>query len=189
MVFVNAVSLVMFPLLRKTKDEKLSEIYADVRTVLMIVLLGCLIFYSPLSYLVSMWLPKYTVSLKYLALMFPIVIFNSKTSMLITTYLKSLRLEKYILYSNLLAVSFSAIATFISVYMLHSLVLTIIVIVMGIAFRSIYSERILAKHLQVKVNKDIIFEICLSSIFMYVSWNLSAIIGTCIYMMFYIYNN
>jgi O-antigen/teichoic acid export membrane protein len=186
MVFVNAVSLVMFPLLRRTKNEKLAGIYGDVRTVLMVVLLGCLVLYSPLSYIVGLWLPKYTISLKFLAIMFPIVIFNSKTSMLITTYMKSLRLEKYILYSNLIAVVFSVIATSISVYIFHDLMITIIAIVVGIAIRSVYSERILSKHLLIDVNKDIVLEIILSIIFMYTSWSLSAIAGTLIYLAFYI---
>lgn len=186
MVFVNAISLVIFPVLKTTSNTQLPKMYIQLRTVLMVVLLGCLVFYAPVASLIGLWLPKYADSLNYLALMFPMVIFNSKTAMLITTYLKSLRLEKYILITNLVSVGVSALLAYIAVFILNNQILSIIVIVVGIAVRSIYSEVIVSKRLKISVISDIFLEVALSTIFMYVSWNLSPVFSTVIYLFVYL---
>ncbi len=74
MVFINAVGLVMFPILRKTEQKNLPDIYKILRTAIMIPLLGMLIFYYPVKEILSMWLPKYADSLHYMALLFPLCI-------------------------------------------------------------------------------------------------------------------
>ena len=97
MVFINAVAMVMFPLLRRTSSDKLSGIYNTMRTCLMIPLLGMLVCYYPAKIILSAWLPQYADSLVYMALLFPMCVFESKMSMLISTYMKTLRKEKWLL--------------------------------------------------------------------------------------------
>lgn len=47
MVFISAVSIILFPTLRRTSDDKLAGMYDFMRTSIMTVLLGLLIFYYP----------------------------------------------------------------------------------------------------------------------------------------------
>lgn len=44
MVFVNAVSVVVFPMLKRMENDKLSDTYEKIRDFLMFVLLGCVCF-------------------------------------------------------------------------------------------------------------------------------------------------
>lgn len=108
MVFINSVGIVMFPILRRISTEKLELLYGSIRNVLMVPLLFLLIFYYPMKIILS-WLPQYAESLEYMALLFPMIIFESKTALLINTYLKTLRQEKKMLFINILTVAMSGI--------------------------------------------------------------------------------
>lgn len=82
MTFINAVAVIMFPLLRREEESNLPKIYVILRNTLMIFLYMMLIFYYPIKLILSTWLPQYADSLRYMALLFPICIYESKMSIL-----------------------------------------------------------------------------------------------------------
>lgn len=185
MVFINAIGIVMFPMLRRTSEQKLSKIYKTFRTSLTTILFGMLVVYYPLKLFLLVWLPQYIESLNYMALLFPICIFESKISMLINTYLKSLRKEKLLLFINVTTALLSLITTTITVFLLNNLLLTILSIVFLLAFRCIYAEILLAKILKINIKKDLFLEIILTSIFIITGWFIDGLIGLVLYLLFY----
>ncbi len=181
MLFINAIGLVMYPVLRRTREEKLSEIYTTMRDLLMVLLLGALVVYYPLKSTLSKWLPDYADSLNYMGMLFPIMVFEGKMSLLINTYLKALRMEKRILVVNVISLAVSALLTLITTVIIKDLDLAIISIVGLLAFRSIIAEVVLSKKLAIPVYKDIILEIIMSIIFISTAW----LINTPMVMVFY----
>lgn len=186
MVFIRAVSLVMFPALRRTATSKISEIYVLMRTGLMIPLLGMLIFYYPAKVILSAWLPQYADSLVYMALLFPMCVFESKMSMLIETYMKTLRKEKWLLVVNVTTVLLSVVTTLITTYWLHNLDLAVASIVFLLAFRCVFAELLLSTVLNVNVKTDIVLELALTIIFIGASWFVGGIAGLAIYAVAYL---
>lgn len=186
MVFIRAVSLVMFPALRRTATSKISEIYVLMRTGLMIPLLGMLIFYYPAKVILSAWLPQYADSLVYMALLFPMCVFESKMSMLIETYMKTLRKEKWLLLVNVTTVSLSVVITLITTYWLHNLDLAVASIVFLLAFRCVFAELLLSTVLDVNVKTDIVLELALTIVFVGASWFVGGIAGLAIYAVAYL---
>lgn len=186
MIFINAVALVMFPMLRRTDSGKLSAIYSTMRTCLMIPMLGILLFYYPLKVILSAWLPQYADSLTYMALLFPMCVFESKMSMLIETYMKTLRKEKWLLFVNTVAVSLSVVITLITTYRLHNLDLAITSIVFLLAFRCVVAELMLSTVLDIMVKTDILLELALSGIFIFASWFVGGLAGLAIYSVAYL---
>ena len=93
MVFISAVSVVLFPLLKHMEWGQLSNLYIRIRNCLSILILGAMIFYYPMKSLLSWWLPKYADSLIYMAVLFPVCLFECKVTLLVNTYLKSMRQE------------------------------------------------------------------------------------------------
>jgi len=186
MVLIRAIALVIFPMLRRTPIEKLTSIYDTMRTCLMVPLLGMLMFYYPVREVMSKWLPQYAESLKYMALLFPICVFESKTSMLIETYTKALRKEKWLLYGNIVTVCLSAIFTGTTVYFLHNLDFAVVSITLLLAFRGVFLEMKLSKILAIDVKKDIIYELLMTAIFMSSGWFLGGINGIIIYLLSYL---
>ena len=63
MLFINSVGVILFPILRRTEERKLPNIYLTMRDFLMVTLLGFLLIYFPLKVILSIWLPEYLESL------------------------------------------------------------------------------------------------------------------------------
>lgn len=174
MVFIGAVSIVIYPVLRNTPKEKLSEIYSLLRSMLMIPLLGLLMVYYPAKELLSAWLPQYADSLRYMALLFPMCIFESKMTMLINTYLKTLRRERIILAVNWIAVGLTLILTALTVYVWESLTLAVVSLTLLLGIRSMMAELALCRCLKIHGMKDMIMEFLLALIFVTVSWSVQS---------------
>lgn len=185
MTFINAVGIIMFPVLRRTNEDTLGEIYSTMRTFLMAPLLFLLIAYYPLKLILTTWLPQFTDSLVYLALLFPMCIYEGKMALLINTYLKTLRKEKLMLSINLISVLLSFVLTVIFILVFKSLNLTIFTIIVLLAFRSTVSEYFLSIILNIHVKKDIILEHSMAVIFIVTSWFLSLWIGAIVYILAY----
>lgn len=181
MVFIGAVNIVLFPLLKKTSLSRLPNVYEGFRSLLMMGILGLLVLYYPGTYLLSIWLPAYQESYVYMALLFPICVYEGKWSMLIYTYLKVLRKEKWILYINLAVVFISVLLTWVMVFLFENLMAAIGCILFLSAFRSAFSELLLSMVLRIHVIKDILFEIVLSLIFILTAWLMPAVYGITIY--------
>lgn len=189
MLFINAIGIIMFPILRKTDKNKLSTIYTIIKDFLMIILLGLLNLYYPIKTLLSAWLPRYSDSLMYMALVFPMFIYEGKMALLINTYFKTLRKEKLMLQINIVSLGLSLVVTGITTLLLKNLNLAIVSIVIVLAFRSILAEVKLSKILSISVSKDILLELSLTLIFILSGWFINSwhtvlvyIIAYCIYI-------
>jgi O-antigen/teichoic acid export membrane protein len=170
MIFINAVGIIMFPILRRTNQEKLSNIYLTMRDFLMVILLGFLIIYYPLKTVMAAWLPQYAESLLYMSLVFPMFIFEGKMALLINTYLKTLRREKLMLRINLISMLLSILMTYVTTRIFVNLDVAILNIVVLLAIRSAFAESYLAKELNIRVKKDVLFEVFLTIVFILSGW-------------------
>lgn len=186
MTFVNSVALVLFPLLRRKGKNMLAPMYYKMRTMLTIPTLGMLALYYPLKIILSIWLPKYAESLKYMAILFPMLLYESKMSMLINTYMKTLRKERILLYINIITVFLSSIITAITCVGLHDLSLSIFSIIILLAFRCTFAEILLSKYIKINVKNDILIELILTGMFIYSSWYISGIAGAILYLITYV---
>lgn len=185
MLLINAVGIIMFPVLRRTDPQKLPEIYLIVRTFLMIPLLGLLIIYFPLKVTLIAWLPEYEESLIYMALIFPMCVYEGKITLLINTYLKTLRKEKTILVVNVMSMALSIFLTLLFTVVFQNLFLAILSIVILLAFRCIVAEILLAKILNISVRKDIVLEIIMTIVFILTGWFMTWFIGVVVYSISY----
>lgn len=186
MIFINAVGIIMFPILRRTNQQKLASIYSTMRDFLMVILLGFLIIYYPLKTVMAAWLPQYAESLLYMALVFPMFIYEGKMALLINTYLKTLRREKVMLKINLISMFISLVMTYITTQIFANLDLAILNIVILLAIRSALAESYLAKELNIKVMMDIILEVLLTFIFILTGWFVNSWMTVVIYGMSYL---
>ena len=186
MVFISAISVVVFPMLKRMDEDKLGETYELIRNFLMIILLAALVFYYPAKHILTLFLPTYAESLKYMALMFPVCIFDSKISLLVNTYLKALRKEKTILIINISVVIVSMISTYFTVYIMHSLEMAVVSIVILMALQCAIAELYLSKYLGIDVISDMVMEWILVTIFILASWFIDSWISMAIYFVAFI---
>lgn len=182
---IAAISVVMFPALKRMQGERLVEVYGIIRETLMLSLSAVLIVYVPIKEILSLWLPQYTDSLKYLAILFPVCIYETRNLVLIGTYMKALRKENLILYTNLITVAVSVAVTGITVYVIGSIDIAVVSIVVLMAFKCIISEIFVKRYINIHITKDICLEIILTVIFIVSSWFLQGFTATLLYMAAY----
>lgn len=186
MIFIRAVAVVMFPTLRRINKEKLMLFYSSLRIGIMVPLLALLICYYPVRLMLEIWLPQYKESLVYMATLFPMCIFESKTSMLIEPYMKTIRMEKQLLKINLFTVGLSGGLAYLATYIVHDLQLAVFSIVFVLAFKCIVAELMLANRLNILVKKNIILEVSLVVIFIIANLFIGGWLGEILYLLVYI---
>ena len=186
LLFISAVSMVLYPILRRVENDKYDEIYKKLRNLLMVFLFGGMLFYYPFMCLVTAWLPQYIIGLQYMALLIPICCYSAKMSMLILTYMKVLRLERKILLVNIVTVIISMLSSILTCFMLKNLTIAMLSMVLNQMFRCIFAEWILSRYVQYKPNKDIVIEAIMVTIFIYCSWSIRGVTGTVLYGLAYV---
>ena len=179
MVIINSVSVVMFPLIKNVKQNDLHKLYMKIRRGAMILLFDILVFYYPMKVILTLWLPQYSESFKYVSLLLPMCIFESKSTMLVNTYLKVLRKEAALFTVNLIIVVISVIISVTTVYLIGSLDLAILSITVLLFIKSVLLECFVEKVIPISVRKDIFNELLMAIIFIASSWYVNSW-GCCI---------
>ena len=183
--FINAIGIILYPSLCNLNKKELKKYYLKLHLLIQVFVFFILSFYYPLSVFLKEWLPNYSVSLDYMAILFPLCLFECKMALLNNTYLKVLRKEKMILTINLITVLFSGLLTLFSTFLLKNLELAVISILFLIWFRCDFSEIYLSKELNTKINFDKICENILVVIFIISNSIFCGWFGFSIYIIFF----
>lgn len=162
LVFITAISVVLFPSLKRIDEDKLPQMYKNIRGILSPLLFFCMIFYFLGSWILNLWLPKYADSLVYLGVLLPIIIYSSKVSLLTNNYLKVFRKERIMLVVNLISIALGAAAFSLCAYVFDNLFAVLVSVVCVIMFNSILSEICVLRVIKVKIIKDFILEIIMT---------------------------
>lgn len=170
LIFIQQVSMVLFPALRRTGVERQKEIYHKLLSCLDLLLPAAFIAYFPMKAIVGWWLPQYGESVRYLALLLPLCLFDGKMQMLCNTYLKVLRKEKKLLQFNLCAFCMSLCLGACSGYAFHSMDCVVLSMVLSVMFRSIISELYLARQMGIDIVRTMAMEVALALAFVSAAW-------------------
>ena len=181
LTFVTAISVVLFPSLKRTDPWKLPELYKQIRNSVSPFLSFILIFYYPGCFILRKWLPAYNESLIYLGVLLPLIIFSSKESLLTNNYLKAYREEGKLLLINLISVILAVTAFSVCAYVLDSLMALIVCIVGVLAFRSIVSETVVMRITGLEDGRDYLIEIVMSVVFIVSAVAMRPAVGFAVY--------
>lgn len=182
MTFISAVSLVLYPALRRMNTARLRDIYVAIREVLIFSMLVGLILYYPVSWLLPMWLPKYKDALVYMALLFPMCVYSSKFSMLVATFMKAYRFERDLLKVNIVSLVSSVIITAINVFILRNLTMTMISIVVVLWIQSSIGELVLGRRIHLKLFHKLLPETIIVMAFMVLNSFLPSLFAMFVYI-------
>jgi O-antigen/teichoic acid export membrane protein len=181
MVFISAVSLVLYPILCRLERASLPKYFLFINRMLCALIFCMMLFYYPLVLAIKAFLPKYAPVLDYLYLLFPSVIMQSKLQLLINTYYMSLREEKSMMYANLSSV----IVFLVLAVPLFSIYPDIKVIVWAtlitFAWRCYASEIYLKGRLGIKGYKNIIEELAMAVVFIVTAGVVKGVLGMLVY--------
>lgn len=177
MVFMNAVGMVMFPLIRRTPRENIAALYMQLRKFLLLFLSVILITYFPVTAILGAWLPKYQLSLHMFALIFPMILFEGRRSLLATPYMNALRLEKLTRSANIITFIISLILALVFGAVVHQIEYMAISLVACLALRSFLLEYYLSITMGIRPVKYMIFEVFIAISFALLAYNLPLLEG------------
>lgn len=144
-VFVSQLAMVLFPALRQLRKRQLDQLFSAMRIFLGIALPAAYLLSYPIRAFVSWWLPQYSASLAYFSLLLPICVFDSKMSLLGTTFFKVLRKEGYLLFLNACSVAASLSLSLFGILFVNNATFVLLSAVLVIMVRSFTAELFLAK--------------------------------------------
>ena len=179
--FILAISVVLFPSLKRLQQEELPILYKKIRDSLSPLLFILILFYFPLSWILEIWIPNYKISLIYLALILPLIIFTSKVSLLTNNYLKVYRKEKIMLIINIITLGVCFLACLASAYLFNSLDILIYSLLFVCMMRSIVSEIVVMRIIKQNAWFDFAIELIMTVIFVVAARYFSLWTGFLIY--------
>ena len=186
LTFVNAISIVLFPSIKRMNTDELPSMYMSIRNIISPLLISVMIFYFPGCWALGIWLPKYADSFVYLGILMPILFFSSKVTLLTNNYLKAYRKEKVMLLINVVSVFIAFLVYSICVCIIDSLLAVLFMTVVAVMLRSVASEIIVMNIIKIEMKKDFIIEMFMTFIFMISSKFFNMYLGFAVYLVFLI---
>lgn len=165
LTFVSAISVVLFPHLKRMDRARLPEVYGNIRSAISILLFIALLFYYPGCWILECYLPNYGVSLKYLGILMPSIIYTSKVSLLTNNYLKAYRMEREMLWINLFSLGVSMVLFVLSAYVFNSIALVLFCVVFSNIVKSVLSEISVTHIIGIRLNREFVIEALMSLAF------------------------
>ena len=183
LVFTSAVSVVLFPSLKRMDVEALPSLFLRIRRLVSLLLFTAMGFYYPLAFMLERWLPKYSLSLRYLGIILPMVVYSAKISLITDNFMKAYRKERVLFCINVSFVVLGAVLFLISAYSIKSLNALMLSVVFVLMVKSIYSEIYIMRLNDSIVLKDFFIEFFMTVIFILSTSCFGGVIGMFIYFM------
>lgn len=162
---IGAVDTVLFPTLRQLDRASVRSVYSYLSVVLSGVMFFVLVFYYPITLFFEFWLPAYAASIKYLAYLFPLLIFEGRYVFLVLTYLQVERKEKFVLFVNITALVLSVVLCLISAVFIKKIEFIALSLLIAEGIRTLIGEIYVQKILGMNLLSDIAEYVILSAVF------------------------
>ena len=140
LTFITAASIAIFPSLKRIDTDHLPDFYVKIRRSMTPLLFVSLALYFPGYYVLKLWLPNYADSLVYLGVLMPMIVYESRVTLLTNNYLKTYRKERLMLLINLVSVAVAFVLYLVSAYVFDSLFVLLACLVAVVIVRSVVSE-------------------------------------------------
>jgi len=167
---ISAIGVVIFPMIKRMHKDQMERLYSPLRTLMSVILWGVLLMFAPGKWILTQWLPQYAGALQYLALLLPLCLYESRTAMLSTTYLKAYREEKNILKANAATVALSIAAAGVTVFLAENLTLAVLVITLLCMVKAYVTEFYVCRHLSFPFWRELLMESDMMALFMLSGW-------------------
>lgn len=181
LIFITALSIVIFPLLKNMNPENLRKTYKFIWILLSYSIMILLLMYFPFKFLILKWLPQYATGISFMSILFPIILYSTKTSVLGTTYLKSLRRENDLLKVNIAVLIIALILSYFTALILQNLFFTIVLIPIMFFLRYLFLEIVILKVIKMRLLFHTISELVLVISFILIGLYMNLLSGFLIF--------
>lgn len=185
MQIVSSVANVIYPRLKHFDTKKLQNVYIMLKSGISYIVFFCFMFYYPCYSILSNWLPNYSDSLRYAAILFPICYYECRTNLVCKTYMQALRKEKTLMIINCISVLLSLMFTIMFAMIVKNLNMIIMSILIVLGVRNILMDLAVSYNLNTKFVKDTVQDTIMICVFILLNWNFG-FIGMIVYMFIFV---
>lgn len=179
---VGAASVVLFPMLKRVRNEQLPRLYFSLSTIISAMLMGCLALYEPVCRILSWWLPAYTESFYYLGLIAPLCLFEMQLALIGNNCMKALRKERLIFFVNLCAVGIIVLAGAAVFYMHMALTGLLMAVLLQACFKMCTVHWILCRSWKMRDVHMPLFNVACSGVFIACSFYVGGSVGAAAFL-------
>lgn len=135
LTFISQVAMVAFPALRLAGADSEGYYFSQMRDLVGALLPAAFLFYAPIKCLVGIWLPQYYDSLIYLAVLFPVCVFEAQADLVVVTFMKVRSEPRVLFLLNLAALGSCVAAQLIVLFVVHTPFAVIVASLVGVFVR------------------------------------------------------
>ena len=161
----GAVSIVLFPTLKKFSEEKLKLHYNSFISIVVMFVGFCLLSYFPLHLIVTTFLDKYNDSLPIFQVILPGLIISSAISMIMFNYYKSLNKSVAYFVISVIILALSAGANLIAFFIFKKPLAISIASLIVMAIWYLITEIVLTRSWKINTIKNILYIILIITAF------------------------
>ena len=162
---VTAIGLVLYPTIKRIPQSYHSQLFRKVNISTRVMGLVSILVYFPMYLFVERFYPAYNSVLSYLPLLFLIVFFQCKISLLNNTFYKVMRLETKMLIANLSCVALFMVLALFLFPRFPQMKTIALCTMLAMLVRCYSSEISLSKWLNINPDNRIILELLIISVF------------------------
>ncbi len=181
MMFISSVSLILYPMLCRLDRRALPGYFRMISRMLSTIIFCMMLLYFPLVPAIRLLLRKYVPVLDYLYLLFPIVIMQSKITLLVNTYYKSLRREGAMMLANLSSVGMFLLLAGPAFYFYPSVKVIVWATLITFTWRCYSSEIYLKRQMGIREYRGMIEELAMAVVFVLAAGLVGGLAGFLIY--------
>jgi len=181
LVLITAVSLLVYPTLKRLNEDNYPKYFEKINSVLQKFSILVPLIYFLAAILIPLLLPKYESVLKYLNILFGVIILQAKMQLLNNTFYKALRKESAMMKANMGSVVLFAIFATILFSITKSIWSIAVCTLLIMAWLCFASEVYLRKVMHLRNFKGIIFEILYITSFVVITSTLALNISFILY--------
>lgn len=183
---VSAASIVLFPLLKRLNSDNFEKVYLILNKIIVFLLLFVLIFYYPCVQVLSLWLPNYIESFKYVALIAPICIYDGLTVLVSNNYLKAIRKERKIFKINLISILFILIISILAIKFSLKLEYLLSCVILSSVLKTMLAHYIITKYLKIYNWNSMFYSLVGMLVFIISNYFVGELDGFLLYLIFFI---
>lgn len=156
-MFTNTAGTVIFPTLRRLKEDSLAFYYKGLVILSDGLIYIAFLLYVPMVVIINNWLKDYRPALEYLHILLAMCVPLGRFQLLISPYYKTLRMEKSFLIVNLSGAAVMMAGTFYIYIIFHSVVAVATVTTLILTVWCLVTESYLTKKMEYKIPARKIF--------------------------------
>lgn len=185
-VATSALSTVLYPTLKRTREENLRENYGMISSVVIMFVFVACVLYFPLYGFISWFLPQYIDSLVIFRIIFPGLAISSSITIVMHNYYKVTRESFRYFVKSIIVLLFSVCANYVAYYLFRTTISISVASILSILFWYVYVEQLFVKRYHYNRWPNFLYLVVMMMTFYFVSMASNKLFGFVLYVVLYL---